>query len=107
MPFDSLLDIIKRAQQSNPRFSARMNEAEALGRWAAAVGEVIAKHSKAVRVKDSMLWVEVAHPIWRSELHYRKHQILNRINGKTPGDDGTVSRTQEVITDIHYIEPRR
>src|SRR4051812_29098244 len=66
MIFESILNIIRKAQDRHPTFSMRMAEAEALGRWPIAVGEVIAKHARAIRVKDSILWVEVEHPIWRS-----------------------------------------
>jgi hypothetical protein len=82
MAFQSLIDILKKANQSYPLFSRRLEEAEALGRWQIAVGELIARHSRAIRVKDSILWVEVDHPIWKSELHYRKHQILQILNGQ-------------------------
>lgn len=84
MKLDSLIDIIKKAQARHPSFSLRMEEAEALGRWEHAVGEVIAKNARAIRVEQSVLWVEVEHPIWRAELHYRKKQILDILNGITP-----------------------
>ena len=106
MNLDSLLDIIKKARQRHPGFSQRLAEAEALGRWEIAVGDLIAKHSRAVRVQDAILWVEVEHPIWRTELHYRKQQILDILNGITPCAKKGLSPPREVLKDIQYVDPR-
>jgi predicted nucleic acid-binding Zn ribbon protein len=107
MRLNSLFEIIQKARQKYPALSTRMAEAEALGRWEIAVGELIAKHSRAVRVQDSVLWVEVEHPIWRSELHYRKQQILDILNGKSPCSKKGLSPPKEILKDIFYIEPYR
>jgi predicted nucleic acid-binding Zn ribbon protein len=106
MKLDSLIDIIKKAQKRHPAFSLRLAEAEALGRWRIAVGELIARHSRAIKVQNSILWVEVEHPIWRSELHYRKNQILDILNGKTLGANKGLSAPSEILKDIFYIDPR-
>jgi hypothetical protein len=53
-----------------------------------------------------VLWVEVEHPIWRSELHYRKKQILDILNGKTPSAKPGLSAPREILTDIIYIDPK-
>jgi predicted nucleic acid-binding Zn ribbon protein len=104
--FHSLLDIIKRAQEKHPRFGRSLSEAEALSRWPIAVGELIAKHSRAIRVQGGVLWVEVDHPVWKSELHYRKQQILNILNGNAPCAQSGLKPSQEILTDIIYFEPR-
>ncbi len=106
MKLDSLLEIIRKAQKKHPAFSLRLSEAEALGRWPIAVGEVIAKHARAVRVQSSVLWVEVEHPIWRSELFHRKHQILDILNGKTPCAKKGLTPPKEILKDIHFVDPR-
>lgn len=85
MPFDRLFDILKKARLHYPLLTQRIEEAEALARWDQAVGPAIAKHARALRVLDGVLWVEVDHPIWRSELHHRKQQILDILNGAIPG----------------------
>jgi predicted nucleic acid-binding Zn ribbon protein len=107
MRFNSLFEILKKAQEKHPQFSMRLAEAEALGRWQIAVGDIIAKHARAVRVHNSILWVEVEHPIWRSELHYRKQQILDILNGKSPSAKPGLSAPREILKDIQYIEPQR
>lgn len=43
--------------------------------------------------------VEVDHPIWRSELQYRKHQILENLNKAS--EDGAV------LDDIWFLDPGR
>ncbi len=99
MRLNSLFEIIKKVQEKYPVFSIRYAEAEALGRWDLAVGKLISKHSRAIRVQNSILWVEVEHPIWRAELHYRKNQILNILNNKT-------SSSKEILKDIIYLDAR-
>ena len=80
-----------------------MAEAEALGKWELAVGAIIAKHAQPIRVQDSILWVEVKHPIWRSELHYKKQQVLDILNGKTPGANKQFMTLGEALKDIRFI----
>lgn len=100
MSFHRLKDILEKAQGKYPVLSRRLKEAEALGRWATAVGPTIVKHSRAIRVENETLWVEVDHPIWRSELHHRKHQILGILNQNT-------GEKKEILKDLMFVEPRR
>jgi predicted nucleic acid-binding Zn ribbon protein len=108
MGFDRLTDILKQARLRFPVLTKRIEEAEALARWEKAVGPAIAKHSRAIRVQDSVLWVEVDHPIWKSELHHRKRQILNILNGATPGtaSKAALSPAKEVLVDLLLLDPR-
>jgi predicted nucleic acid-binding Zn ribbon protein len=85
MSFNRLIDILKLATARYPAFGKRLQEAEALSRWEAAVGPAIAKHARAIRVQDKVLWVEVDHSIWKSELHYRRRQILEKLNAQGQG----------------------
>lgn len=97
---DRITDILKRAARHYPGFSKRIREAEALGRWELAVGPAIAKHSNAIRIDDGILHVEVDHPIWKSELHYRKRQILTLLNE-------SAESTEKPLTDILFLDPRK
>lgn len=83
-----------------PALSKKLVESQALSRWEKAVGPIIAKHTRALRVEDSVLWVEVDHPIWKSELHHRKRQILELLN-QVP-ETGKA----EVLKDLWLVEPR-
>ena len=109
MGFNNLMDILKKVRGSYPAFSKRLTEAEALGRWEAAVGPSIAKHTRAIRVQESVLWVEVDHPVWKSELHHRKRQILEILNGgrkavKPGGKD--LGPAQETLKDLFFMDSR-
>lgn len=96
MGFQKLIEILGHARGRYPNLAKRLDEAEALGRWEKAVGPIIAKHSRAIRVQDEVLWVEVDHPIWKSELHHRRRQILDLLN--QPG--------QSVLKDLLFLNPR-
>ncbi len=82
MGFDGISDIFRRVRQRFPALSQRIEEAQALARWPSAVGPQIAKHTRPIQVLDGVLWVEVDHPVWKSELHHRKRQILEQLNRK-------------------------
>ena len=98
MAFNNLMDILKRVQSRYPAFGQRLEEAEALGRWDIAVGQGIAKHSRAIKVVDAVLWVEVDHSIWKSELHHRKRQILEILNQGR--------KDHEILKDLFFIDSR-
>ena len=106
---NSFLDILKRLQQKNPVLKQRIAEAGALERWEKAVGPQIARHTRAIRVQDGVLWIEVDHPIWKSELHHRKRQVLALLNQTQPAPStGTQpgAPQQEVIQDLLLLDPR-
>ncbi len=127
MPFNSFMDILRKIRERHPALSRRLEEADALSRWEECVGAAIAKHARAVRVQDEVLFVEVDHPIWKSELHHRKQQILELLNRppkappepespfKPPSQKKGRSQEKEtppaprppvVIKDIFLIDPR-
>jgi predicted nucleic acid-binding Zn ribbon protein len=101
MGWNSLLDVLKKVQRENPLLKQRVTEAQALTRWEAAVGSVIAKHTRAIRVQEKVLWVEVDHPIWKSELVHRKRQILEILN-RAAEPTGPI----EILEDILFLDPR-
>lgn len=111
MNWNSIRDILDKARRQYPALSKRLEEAQALSRWELAVGPAIARHSRAIRVQDGVLWVEVDHPIWKSELHHRKRQILEILNqGRGPSPDRRALEPlspKEVLSDILFLDPRR
>jgi predicted nucleic acid-binding Zn ribbon protein len=100
MSFLKLMEILGHARGQYPGLAKRLAEAEALGRWEKAVGPIIIKHSRALKVQDEVLWVEVDHPIWKSELHHRKRQILQILN-QPQNQQG-----KSVLKDILFLDPR-
>ena len=105
---DSLFDILRKIQNKNPALKQRIREATALERWSEAVGPHIARHTRVNKVHEGVLWVEVYHPIWKSELHHRRRQILERLNqerkeaspAQPPGSE------LEIIQDLLLLDPR-
>ncbi|MBI3534337.1 MAG: DUF721 domain-containing protein [Deltaproteobacteria bacterium] len=96
MSFDSLKNILTQIKAKYPSFKKRVEESEAVLKWEQIVGPQIAKHSKARNVSRNILFVEVDHSIWKSELHHRKHQILTLLNENTPNN----------IKDIMFVDKR-
>lgn len=91
----SLIDILNESRRQYPGYGKRMKEAEALALWEKAVGAIIAKHARAMKVQDEVLWVQVDHPIWKSELHHRKRQILEILNKVENG--GELSTLKDIL----------
>ncbi len=111
---DGFSDILKKLKEKYPRFGRRVQESEALSRWESIVGPMIAKHTRAIRVEKEVLWIEVDHSIWKSELHHRKQQILERLNqqNQTGALPEATPKTipeiiPEIIKDILFLDPRR
>lgn len=93
------MGVVEEARRRFPALRQRMEEAKAVVKWEQAVGRTIAKHSRARSVKKGVLFVEVDHPIWRSELHHRKRQILAILNADLVEADQ--------LSDIFYVDPYR
>lgn len=109
MAFNRIFDILKLTRARYPLLTQRIEEAEALARWEKAVGPAIAKHARAIRVQDAILWVEVDHPIWKSELHHRKRQILDILNSKaggSTGQPGLLPPPKQVLVDLLLLDHR-
>jgi len=96
--FKTLKDILMGGRLPQA-FQKRLQEAEAVSRWEAAVGPIIAKHAQALRVENAVLHVEVGHPIWRSELHHRRRQILEILNQGAKDESA-------ILKDLHFSDPR-
>ena len=98
----SLFEILRKVQSRYPNLRKRLEESKAMNRWAQAVGPQIAQHAKAFKVKDSTLWVRVDHPLWRSELQFRKKQILQKLNADLC--DSKAEDLAPPIEDLYFIE---
>lgn len=89
MSFHKFSDLLGELSKRFPGLKQRLGEANSVARWDAAVGPAIAKHARALRVEKGVLWVEVDHPLWKTELHLRKRQILDKlaVDGESPITD--------------------
>lgn len=104
MAWEGFTDILKKVQSKYPALGKRLLQAQALAQWEKAVGPLIAKHSKAIRVQEGLLLVEVDHPIWKTELHHRKRQILEILNRQSASRSSETSF--ETIHDIWFVDSR-
>jgi len=98
MAFNSIKDILDKIRARNPALEKRLEEALAVEAWEKTVGTQIANHARALKVEDGVLWIEVDHSVWRTELHHRKRQIIEKLNAATKPD---------TIRDLFLIEPKR
>ena len=98
MSFHKFSDLLGQLSKRFPGLKQRLGEASSVARWDTAVGPAIAKHARALRVEKGVLWVEVDHPLWKTELHLRKRQILEKlaVNENGPGEAS--------ITDLFLID---
>ncbi|MCY3772883.1 MAG: DUF721 domain-containing protein [Gemmatimonadetes bacterium] len=76
----------------------RLEEQQAVDRWAQVVGDRIALHARAVFFEGGKLVVEVDSAAWRQELFYMKQEILNRLDR---------SFGKPLVQDIIFTNSRR
>lgn len=53
--------------------------------WDEAVGPQIAARARPIRIRDGILEVRVAHPVWMQQLQLLKPQLLKKINARLEG----------------------
>jgi predicted nucleic acid-binding Zn ribbon protein len=65
---------------ANLGIARKLREYNAITSWETIVGEQIARVSKAQRIDNGVLYVEVASAPWRAELSMRRREITEKIN---------------------------
>jgi predicted nucleic acid-binding Zn ribbon protein len=71
----------------------KLQEYDAVVIWEEAVGERIARMTKATRIVQGVLFVQVKTSTWRNELTLRKKEIIDKLN---------TSIGTEVVKDIRF-----
>ena len=74
-----------------------MEDLEILSVWDECVGDVIAKYSKPVGIKNNKLLISAENASWRYELNLNKKEILEKINSKIK------EKKKRVIKDIIFV----
>ena len=74
---DTILAFFKHAGMRD-----RFEENLAISFWDAAVGKEIAGHTDPKKVSKGIMFVKVDDHVWRNELTYLKHDIIEKINTK-------------------------
>lgn len=82
---DQLKDIYKSLADKEEAlsFAYKMHQAHLL--WKRAVDEKILKNTEPYRIKDGVLFVLTANPVWAQQLTFLKNEILLKINA-LPGE---------------------
>ncbi len=76
--------------------------------WEEAVGEQIAQHAIPSKIRNDVLEIKVAHPVWMQQLQLLKPRLLKQINehlGDTPISDLYLRRGQIVKEAVAIVEP--
>ncbi|NIQ94399.1 MAG: DUF721 domain-containing protein [Desulfuromonadales bacterium] len=53
--------------------------------WDQAVGPQIARNARPLRIRDGILELRVAHPVWMQQLQLMKPQLLKKLNERLEG----------------------
>lgn len=64
----------------------KMAETRLLAAWEKVVGQMIARHTSDLRVRNRVLFVRVSSAAIRSELHYARKRILASLNREAGGN---------------------
>ena len=65
----------------------KLRDQEILTIWPAVVGEEIAARTKAVRIANGVLYVQVVHSVWLQELYFMEKDILRKLKEQAPRID--------------------
>ncbi len=60
----------------------RFEENLAIAFWDSTVGKHIARHTEPIKVVQGVMLVKVDEDVWRTELSYRKNELVQEINQK-------------------------
>ncbi|MFQ5708874.1 MAG: DUF721 domain-containing protein [bacterium] len=72
----------------------RIKEQEAIDKWPIIVGRRVSEVTSAEKTVDGILFVRVKSAVWRNELLYLKHKIINTMNEHLG---------KKIIKDIRFI----
>lgn len=62
------------------KLSDRVNEIRANEIWPKVVGKLIARHTKAIYLRNKKLYVTLDNAALKEEMHYAKEKLLKQIN---------------------------
>lgn len=74
---DAIISFLKAAGLKD-----RFEENLAIAFWDASVGKDVAQHTSPKKVVQGTMFVKVDEDVWRHELAFYKHQIIQDINEK-------------------------
>ena len=63
----------------------RFNEQLVLTLWPTVVGDELASRTKATRIDQGILFVQVDHGAWLQELHFIEKELIDKLCARAPG----------------------
>lgn len=76
------LSAILKALLQQTGLQKKVTEYAVLEYWEEVVGEFAAKATTAKALESGRLTVHLVSPVWRSEIHLRKQEIIRQLNEK-------------------------
>jgi predicted nucleic acid-binding Zn ribbon protein len=67
------------------RLEGKLNEVRLLHSWEKVVGEMIARHTLDLYIKNRKLFVKVDSPALKNELSYSRTEVLEKLNQEAGG----------------------
>jgi predicted nucleic acid-binding Zn ribbon protein len=90
---DRKLGDVIREMIENYRMEGKLNEVKLLHSWEKVVGDMIARHTRDLKIINRKLFVSVDSPALRNELTYSRGEIVKKLNEEAGA---------EVIDDIVF-----
>lgn len=86
--YDNQYSLGEVLQQIVDRFHlrSRMNSENVKNYWSEIAGNVVAKYTKTVELRDNLLYIEVTEPALKNELLYMQEDIIASVNKYLNGD---------------------
>jgi predicted nucleic acid-binding Zn ribbon protein len=86
-------DVLKELVETY-RLEGKLNEVKAIHSWEKVVGEMIARHTKDLYIKNGKLFVKIDSPALKNELSFSTSTIIENLNAEA----GT-----KVIEDVIFL----
>lgn len=81
MPFTPLKKVMGKVLREC-RLTGDLDAYKAFLLWNDIVGEKISNHTKPVKIKDGILYIEVDDPMWLAQIKYMKLDIIEKFDIK-------------------------
>jgi len=74
-------DVLKELIETY-HLEGKLNEVKVIHSWEKVVGEMIARHTKNLYIKDGKLFVKIDSPALKNELAYSSSLIIEKLNAE-------------------------
>jgi predicted nucleic acid-binding Zn ribbon protein len=76
----SLKEVIQQFKRAYG-IERKLDEAELMNSWDGIVGKTIVKHTKSMRIKNGVMFVNIDSPVIRNELMMSRTKLVDALNG--------------------------